>query len=231
MLKKIRLLGTEIDNYTAHEALEQVEAMLEAGRMDTVTTVTTFLLRSAETNELVRRCLERASLTIIGEEEILHAAGLDTTERKNEVRTHFFFREFMKRIERNHKKVFLLTDEEERLQMLTDWLEKNLENGLTIVGTQTMAKVANDWDQAVNEINAQSPDVVLSLIRSPVQEEFLAKNRNRLDVRIWYGIAGKDLAGEEKNSLRVRLRRRIRGFVLKRQAGKHGSSDSPVLVI
>ena len=29
MLKKVNLLGTEIDNYTAHEALERVESFLD----------------------------------------------------------------------------------------------------------------------------------------------------------------------------------------------------------
>lgn len=195
--------------------------MLEAGRMDTVTTVTTFLLRAGETNEIVRRCLEKASLTIIGEEEILHAAGIDTAERKNEVRTHLFFQEFMKRIERNHKTVFLLTDEAERMDLLTDWLTEHHENKLSIVGKQTMETAATDWDRVVNEINAASPDVVLSLIRSPVQEEFLAKNRRRLNVRIWYGIAGKDLTDAENYGLKGRLRRRIRGFILKRQAARY----------
>jgi N-acetylglucosaminyldiphosphoundecaprenol N-acetyl-beta-D-mannosaminyltransferase len=224
MLKKVNLLGTEIDNYTAHEALERVESFLDEKRLDTVATVTTRLLRSAQTNAAVRKYLEEASLTIIGEEEILQALGCDTVERRTETLEHFFFREFMKRIERNHKAIFLLSDEREQLSEFLMYGAEHFPR-LIFEGRLALEENGGDWDGAVNEINASSADVVLSLMRSPVQEEFLVRNRKRINARIWYGIMPRDIVPEGKGSLSERINRQIRGFILKRQARRYSMEN------
>ena len=47
---------------------------------------------------------------IIGEKEIIQAAGLESMQRIRETEENDFYFEFFKRIERNKKSVFLLGD-------------------------------------------------------------------------------------------------------------------------
>ncbi len=43
----------------------------------------------------------------------------------------------------------------------------------------------------VNAINGSEVDCVLSALSVPLQEDFIAKNRNLLDARVWIGV-GKE---------------------------------------
>lgn len=45
----------------------------------------------------------------------------------------------------------------------------------------------------VNEINALTPDMILSVLPSPDQEHFLMENCEKLSAGLWYGIGSWDL--------------------------------------
>jgi len=214
-LKKIPLLGMEIDNYTTSEALTKVETFFAEPRLDVVLTITREFLLHAKNNETVRRITGQISLGILGETEVLYALGIDSAERREEAEKRLFLQEFMKRIIRNHKRVFLLADTKEDLAVFRERLDEQY-GRISILGSAALMEMSGDWDAVVNELNAQAPDVILSLIGSPVQEEFLTKNRKRIEARVWYGIGGLPFLTERKKRLGDRIRRRIRGALLKR---------------
>lgn len=106
MLKKIDILGIEVDNYTVREAMMQVENYLDNTVMNTIETIDMKMLELAGRDETVRACMEQLDLAVIGEKEILIAADVHSSQRISETINHDFFREFIKRIIRNHKRVF-----------------------------------------------------------------------------------------------------------------------------
>ena len=110
MLKKIDILGIEVDNYTVREAMMQVENYLDNTVMNTIETIDMKMLELAGRDETVRACMEQLDLAVIGEKEILIAADVHSSQRISETINHDFFREFIKRIIRNHKRVFLLAE-------------------------------------------------------------------------------------------------------------------------
>lgn len=110
MLKKIDILGIEVDNYTVREAMMQVENYLDNTIMNTIETIDMKMLELAGQDETVRACIEQLDLAVIGEKEILIAADVHSSQRLSETINHDFFREFIKRIIRNHKRVFLLAE-------------------------------------------------------------------------------------------------------------------------
>ena len=110
MLKKIDILGIEVDNYTVREAMMLVENYLDNTVMNTIETIDMKMLELAGRDETVRACMEQLDLAVIGEKEILIAADVHSSQRISETINHDFFREFIKRIIRNHKRVFLLAD-------------------------------------------------------------------------------------------------------------------------
>ena len=187
MVKKIDILGMEIDNYTVREAMIQVEGYLNQTGMSMIETVSMKMLELAGEENCVKECMEMLDLAVIGEKEILVAAGFQSNQRTKEIVEHDFFREFLKRIIRSRKRVFLLGDTVDAVDKLEDYLKEEYEK-LIIEGRCALEEKSGDIEGVVNEVNGVSPDVIFSILSSPVQEQFLLENKGKLDAKIWYGI-------------------------------------------
>lgn len=187
MVKKIDILGMEIDNYTVREAMMQVEGYLNQTGMSMIETINMNMLELAGEESSVKECIEMLDLAIIGEKEILVAAGFGSNQRTREIVEHEFFREFLKRINRNRKRVFLLGETVDAVDKLNAYLREEYEK-LLIGGRCALEEKSGDIEGVVNEVNGVSPDVILSILPSPVQEQFLLENKGKLDAKIWYGI-------------------------------------------
>ena len=187
MQNKIDILGIEIDNYAVKDAILYVERYLEGVGMKTIGTISMRQLDLAGSDETVKEYIRQLDLAVIGEKEILLAAGINSGQRTKEIVEHGFFSEMMKRILRNRKKVFLLAENETELAQMMEQLKSHYER-LQIVGSGSMEGAQRDVDRIINEINSASADVVFSLLPSPEQEYFLMDNNSKLDVKIWYGM-------------------------------------------
>ena len=61
----------------------------------------------------------------------------------------------------------------------------------------------------VNEINSAAPDVIISVMPTPQQEEFLVVNRSRLMAKLWYGLGENYGLLTEKKGFGWRMKRLI----------------------
>ena len=188
MLKKIDILGIEVDNYTVREAMMQVENYLDNTIMNTIETIDMKMLELAGQDETVRACIEQLDLAVIGEKEILIAADVHSSQRLSETINHDFFREFIKRIIRNHKRVFLLAETIAQEEQLEHFLVGKYEQ-IEVAGHCAIEEKSNDFESVVNEINSASADVIFSILPSPLQEQFLTENNSKLGAKIWYGLS------------------------------------------
>lgn len=198
MLKKIDILGMKIDNYTVREAMMQVDIYLGDTSMSVIDTIDIALLDLAGKEEAARRYVENLDLAVIGEKEILLAADIHSSQRLSEIENHDFFREFARRIMRDGRAVFLLTQTADQEQQLEAFLEERYDR-IRIAGGCVMQDREGDPEAVVNEINSVSADVIFAVLPSPVREQFLLENRNKLDVRIWYGLGNDYVPGVRAN--------------------------------
>ena len=148
------------------------------------------MLVSAEQTPVVKECIEQLDLAIIGEKGILTAAGVTSAQRIKETKEHEFFKEFMKRVIRNHKSVYLLGSTRDKLDEFTSFLEENYDK-LRVVGNYAIEECVGDVDAAINEMNASAPDIIFSVLPVPQQEQFLLENKDKMNAKIWYGL-GED---------------------------------------
>ena len=206
MLKKLDILGLELDNYTVREAMLRAETYLNNNEMNTIETISMSMLEKAGHDEKMRACLKNLDLAVIGEKEILLAAGVNSTQRMKETIENTFFYEFMKRLLRNKKTIYLLGEKETDVKKLEIFLHNEYEK-VRIVGKDAMENCIGDLDAVVNAINVETPDLVFSVLPSPYQEEFLMENKGKLSIGIWYGL-GEHYA-TESHSLFRRVRRLI----------------------
>ena len=196
MTKKIDVLGLLLDNYTVREAMMQVEAYMSDHLLHTIESVTMRMLLEQENDAVVREVMSSLDLTVIGEKQILQAAGVETMQRIQETEADDFTYEFFKCVERNGKSVFLLGEHEDSLAHAKRELEAQFASML-FAGEYALENCGGDFEAVINDINAMSPDVIVSVLPTPLQEHFLANHREKMHINIWYGMGEMDIRGKK----------------------------------
>ena len=178
MVKKIRLLGMEIDNYSLPEEVLRGEEYINKSELNIIRTVSMKMLSMAADNQAVRAGIQQADLLIIGNREILLEAGIRSSQRLWEASEHGFMQEYLKCMCRDRRRVFLLASDSSELEILQEYLKQTYEK-IQIVGSYILDNGKKDFDKMINEINAIVPDVILSVLDFLQEEEFLPDAREK----------------------------------------------------
>ena len=94
MIKKVDILGIQLDNYTVREAIMCVERYLSNNVLNTIESISLQMLIDSETNPVLKEVMSSLDLAIIGEKEIIQAAGLESMQRIRETEENDFYFEF-----------------------------------------------------------------------------------------------------------------------------------------
>jgi len=198
LVKKIEVLGMELHNYPLRESMTLVETFLNNTVLNTIEEVSFAMLLSASEDERVKEAISGIDLTIPGETEILVQAGERNSSLINDIEEDRFFREFLKRVVRNYKNVFLLCNTPDEIDRLKTYIT-SIDDRVKIAGQAFMEEPYSELS-IINEINSASPDVILSTLSSPLQELFIHEQKKRLYASVWYGMNDrfKKLQGTER---------------------------------
>lgn len=207
MIKKIDIAGIQLDNYSARECVMAVERMLSENAFHTVEEVNMDMIMLAASDEAVSETLSGLDCSMIAEKGILDAVG-ERTIGHRETDADDCFYEILRRLERNHKLVFLLAEGQKELEELEQYVERNFPR-LVVAGMVATEDFTEDEDAIVNEINAATVDVILSVMPSPKQEHFLANNKGKMSAILWYGVGNRKFA-KRRYSLWGTILKRIR---------------------
>ena len=184
MIKTIDVAGIELDNYSVRETIMNVEKNMSDNGFHTIEEVNMEMLLQAESDEVIREALASVEHTVIAERGILEAVG--------EIDHHDFFYKMMKRIERNRKTIFVVGEKMEQTEQMCERIME-LYPKCEVIGAEAIEECSGNLDALINEINSQTPDVIISVIPSPLQEHFLVENREKLSAGLWYGMGTMEL--------------------------------------
>lgn len=187
MIKKIDILGIQLDNYTVREAIMQVEAYLSNNMLNTIECISMRMLIESENDPVVREVISSLDLAVIGEKEIIQAAGVATMQRLQETEENDFTFELFKRAERNKKSLFLLGETEEKLEHIKEELQMEFPR-LLIAGEYAVENCVGDLEAVINDMNAMTPDIIVSVLPTPMQEHFFLEHKDKMNASIWYGM-------------------------------------------
>lgn len=218
MIKKIEILGIQLDNYTVREAAMLVENYLTDDVPNAVEHISMRMLVDAESDAILKDAISALSLAVIGDKEILQAAGAGTMQQIREIEENDFFSEFFKRIERNGKSIFLLGKTSERIAWIRERLSQEFPR-LTVAGEYATEACVGVLDAVINDMNAATPDVIVSVLPSPMQEHFFWEYREKMNAKIWYGIG--DIEFHTRQMIRQNVRSVIKRIRLKNQIKKY----------
>ena len=210
MIKQIQLLGMTIPNYSLRAELQLAQEALKDAKLRLLLTVSmqSLIKVSSIGSQQIKECVEQADLVVVEDPEILSVAGINSSQRIHEAEDHLFFTELMKRLQRGQQQVYLVAAKHVALQKIKEILSDRYEK-LRIVGEYSIEDYPDDLDRMINEINSAAPDVIISVMPTPQQEEFLVENRSKLMAKLWYGLGENYGLLMEKKGFGWRMRRLI----------------------
>lgn len=205
--------GIKLNNYTVSEKLSKILHNQEAHVFTSVVNVGMKTLLTANEDALVKEVIQSADLTVIAEAEILDAVGENTILRKREIDRREFFFQLMKILERNGHTVYILGEKTDETQKARQYLQEEFSR-LRLIGQIALEENTGADEGVVNTINMSAPDVVLSILPTPLQEHFYAEHRPMLSAKLWYGLGDHKLS-ERKHTLGAMLMKKVREKRLK----------------
>ena len=120
MKETINIFDVYMQNFTAKEAMKQVIAYLETESLHTIEIVTMDMLLKEQENVQWKDMVKKLDMVLPGEREILEAAGVQDKNSIRDAEEHIFLKLFLKYLQKNRKKIFLLADKEEQIQSLSE---------------------------------------------------------------------------------------------------------------
>lgn len=185
-MKNIEVLGVKVQDASLRESLKISDGYLRNGALNTIIYLSSKLLVDAGSNEEQKNWIEKSDLTIYGDSTILKNIG-SAEHRIKEVQEDVYLSEFLKKIVRMRRSVFLLADTNERLSSLRKELTDYQEN-LNIIGEYVMDFETVSFDRLMNEMNGYAPNVVISRVSYSEQARIMEESRKYLNANIWLGL-------------------------------------------
>lgn len=219
MIKKIDIMGIELDNYTVREAVMQVDTFMSNDLLNTIECISMQTLIEADNDPVVREVIASLDLAVIGEKEIIKAAGVETMQRLQETEENDFCFEFFKRAERNKKSVFLLGETEHKLMDAKREIKEAFPK-LVLAGEYALENCVGNLEAVINEMNATTPDIIVSVLPTPLQEHFFAEHKDKMSATIWYGMGEFGIHGR-KHGIGSFIRNRMHFGRLKNSMNKY----------
>ena len=193
MIKEIMVAGIKLNNYSVLENLTRIVKNLEANVFTTIEDVYMKTILLAKEDESVKEALESIDVTVIAEAGVLDAIGQATILRRAEIERREFFFQFMKILERNGYTVCILGAEEKEIEEAGQYIANEFSR-VRVIGSMVLSGAEGE-DGVVNDINMLAPDVIISVLPSPLQEKFVTDYKAMLLTKIWYGVGAGRIAG------------------------------------
>ncbi len=217
MQEKIQVLEVELDNCSAKDAMKRVVEYVSQERLNVVEMVTMNTLARFQESEEDAKLFENFDLVLPSDRGILQAAGIHDERRLKEVDALLFVKMVMRYLQKNHIKVFLLSQTESSRLQFEKYIEEEY-GTLKIVGSVSIEEKGYSDDMFLNLINGVEVDCVLSTLPSPQEENLISKNKSLVNARVWFGFGplireiNKEKKGWQKfkeNVLRTLLKKEV----------------------
>ncbi len=218
MNEKINVLDVNIDSCTAKEAMKETIAFLESEPVSVIDVVSVDgLMQMNDLSELKEK-MNEFDLVLPGEKLILEAA--EEARLPKEIDIKLYLKMFMRYLHKNHKRMYLLVESEEDGQEAFRYMQRTY-SGIQLVGIAKVSAEGKADDMLVNAINGSEVDCILSALSVPLQEDFIAKNRNLLDARVWVSVGNRMFSDRRQGLGHGKLAKFLLNHIFKREMEKN----------
>ncbi|MBE7042379.1 MAG: WecB/TagA/CpsF family glycosyltransferase [Ruminococcaceae bacterium] len=198
-MEQIRILGVKIDNVTMNEAVETVLGWMEKEENHMIVTPNPEIVYYAYHNPEYSEVLNSADLTLPDGIGVVYGAKIIGTPLKERVPGFELCCHVLEALATKGKSVFLLGGKPGVAEMAAENIGKKYP-GIRVAGF--CDGYFKDDEAVVNQINASDADFLMVCTGFPRQENWIAKHRDRLKVKVAIGAGGSVdvLAGTVKRA-------------------------------
>ena len=219
MIDKIEVLGISMDCLSAKETMLRTMQFMDNDSVDTIEIVTMDSLMRNQENVNWREEMREFKLTLPGESEILEAAEIHDRLKLKEAENRVFLKMFMKYLQKNQKRIYLLADTEEEIVQAENAIRR-YNRGIRLSGHACLHPDDNREKEVVNDINGTETDCVLSVLSSPYQENFISRYRTLLNTKLWFGCGAMLSKSYDDRKVVQQIRHFFRKTMFRRQVEK-----------
>ena len=223
MDEKIQVLDLQIDNLTAKDAVKRVVSYMETEPVSVVEMVTMNTLAKFQQDETAKELFDNFDIALASDKGMLEAAGETDERRLKEVDELLFIKMVMRFLHKNSARVFLLAEDEADLQKLEMYMKEDYSN-IQVVDKATMQENAASDDMLLNLVNGAEAECILSALPSPIEEQFIYRNKSLVNAKVWLGFGNLlDELKKEKNAFQ-KFKEFILRQLLKKEMAKKGEN-------
>ncbi|MCI8292578.1 MAG: teichoic acid biosynthesis protein [Hespellia sp.] len=225
MEETLIIFGIEIDNQTSKESMKSAIALMEREGLGTIELVTMEMLLQEQDNQELKQIVRAMDLVLPGTKEILEMADFTEKEARSlqYPSERPFLQLFMKFLQKNQKRIFVLAESEMEKEMTVDLLLQG-NKGILIAGSGILSKENASEDTVVNDINGLEIDCILSVVPSPQQEQFIAHSAALLNANIWLGCGNLLRMGYKEKQYLNRVKNFVARRIFHHQVGKQNDT-------
>lgn len=223
MNDKIEVLGLEINNFTAKDAMKCVVSYMGTEPVNVIEMVTMNTIAKFQEDESAKEIFEAFDLALASDKGILQAAGVVDERRLKDADDLLFIKMVMRYLHKNGARVFLLAENDADLQKLETYMAEDY-SSIQVVETATIESNASSDDMLLNLVNGAEADCVLSVLPSPMEEQFVFRNKMLVNTRLWLGLGNLlDEMKKEKTGIQ-KMKEFVLRQILKQEMAKKGEN-------
>lgn len=220
---KIQVLGLEIDNYSAKDAIKCVMSYMSTEPVNVIEMVTMNTLGKFQQEENAGELFANFDIALASDKGILQAAGVKDERQLKEVEELLFIKMVMRYLHKNSVKVLLLAESAADLQKLETYMQEDYAN-IQVIETATLEENGASDDMLLNLVNGAEVECVLSALPSPIEEQFICRNKALVNARVWLGLGNLlDEMRKHKNAFQ-KFKEFVLRQILKREMAKKGEN-------
>ena len=215
MSERINVLGIEINNYTAKEAMQRVMNYIKHDSLQVIVRLTLGNAKKIAELPVYKETLEKFEIVFPDSRFLMEAAGVQDKQLLKEAEEQTFMKLFVRYLHKNQKRVFLLAETQALCAEMQEFIKSKFPK-IVVVGVATFEEYGNSEEMIVNSINGVEADCVAAALSSPMQEIFISKYRMALNAKLWLGL-GTEFGKQNSKGLARKIRDFLERRVLKKQ--------------
>lgn len=191
MRNKVRILGIDVDNIDVDEAGQITKELIENSNKSckVIVAPNTEFIMMAQKDEEFYNILKGADLATPDSVGVMIGSKLQKKPIKQRIPGQMYFRKVLEVGEKEGWTFYLLGGKDDVPALAAENVKKIYPN-LKIVGYHEGFFEKDSEEEVIAEINKLQPNVLFVAMGAPIQEKWIAKNKNKLKVDVAAGQGG-----------------------------------------
>lgn len=188
-MQKLNVLGVKIDNVTVETATDRILEMVKEPRLHAVFTPNSEIVYSAYKNPDFCSLLNSADMLTPDGIGIVYASKILKKPLAERAGGYDIACNLIDRIAESGERLYLFGGKPDVAEKAAENLRKKYPF-INITGTRNGYFTKEEEDGIIEDINKSGADILFVCLGSPMQEEWIFENRERLSCRVMMGIGG-----------------------------------------